>query len=297
MTDRIRGLTPYRGAAPCVIAGDRVAWWEGDALMSRPLGGGAPVTHTRVAAPVRVLGGGAAGAVVVAQDLAAKSARLMRLDHGAIKEVPAEYVSTFTGAAFAYAPAADRLLVGSRGALQLFKVGAQVEVSGRVEWKADQLATVTGLADGVVYGEGGGIVRIGPGDQRAAFTSPIGSPVHLAAGADRDHVWATGDNAVALLALAGDAAAIVHKVELPSVYHLASVDGAAAVLSVTMKGGAWETLTLTVIGADGAVRWRKVLPTPQRQDAAVAGGNGHVAVVLDGALHVFKAADGAAVTP
>lgn len=296
MTDRIRGLTPYRGAAPCVIAGDRVVWWAGDALMSRPLAGGAAVTHAQIVAPVRVLGGGP-DAVVVVQDPAAKAARLTRLQGGALKDVPAEYASTFAGAAFAYAPSPDRLLIGSRGALQLFKVGAQVEVAGRVEWKADELATVTGLADGVVYGEGGGIVRIGPGDQRAAFTSPIGSPVHLAAGADRDHVWATSDGAVALLALAGDAATIVHKVELPGVYHLASVDGAAAVLSVTMKGGVWETLTLTVIGADGAVRWKKLLPAPQRQDAAVAGGSGHVAVVLDGALHVFKAADGAAVTP
>lgn len=296
MTDRIRGLTPYRGAAPCVIAGDRAVWWAGDGLMSRPLAGGAAVTHAQIVAPVRVLGGGP-DAVVVVQDPAAKAARLTRVQGGALKDVPAEYASTFAGAAFAYAPSPDRLLIGSRGALQLFKVGAQVEVAGRVEWKADQLATVTGLADGVVYGEGGGIVRIGPGDQRAAFTSPIGTPLHLAAGADRDHVWATSDGAVALLALAGDAATVVHKVDLPGVYHLASVDGAAAVLSVTMKGAAWETLTLTVIGADGAVRWRKVLPTPQRQDAAVAGGSGHVAVMLDGTPHVLKAADGAAVTP
>ena len=77
----------------------------------------------------------------------------------------------------------------------------------------------------------------------------------------------------------------------------AMVDAPAAVLSVAMKAGAWDTLTVTVVGTDGAIRWTKALPAPKRQFAEVAGGSGHVAVVLDGTLHVFKAADGAAVTP
>lgn len=297
MTDRIRGLTPFRGAAPCVLAGDRVLWWDGGAVMSRPLAGGAASALTTSTAPTRVLGAGAGGPVAVTHDRTANLATLVRLAGAKPVELAAEYASTFADAAFAYAPSADRVLIASRGALQWFKVAAKVEVAGRVEWKADQLATVTGLADGVVYGEGGGIVRVGPGDQRAAFTSPIGSPVHLAAGADRDHVWASSADAVALLALAGTDGTLVHKLELPGVYHLAAVDGDAAVLTVTMKAGAWDGLALTVIGRDGKVRWSKPLAVPKRQDASVVGGGGHVAVLLDGVPHVFQATDGAAVGP
>lgn len=297
MTDRVRELQPRRAPAPCVIADGALACWRGDAVVRTPLAGGASTT-VEVPDPVRALGAGPGGAVVVAQDVGKRVARLLRLPAGGAApiEVKAEYASSFANAAFVYAPSADRLYVASSSSLGVYKIGAMVEIAGAgIAWKADQLATVTGLADGVVYGEGGGLVRIGPGDQRAAFTSPIGSPLHLAAGADRDHVWATTDGAVALLALAGDAATVVHKVDVPGVYHLASFDGAAAVLSVAMKGGAWDAVTLTVIGADGAVRWRKVVPTPARQDAAVVAGSGYVAVVLDGTPHLFKAADGAAV--
>ena len=77
-------------------------------------------------------------------------------------------------------------------------------------------------------------------------------------------------------------AAVEHTVPIAGIYRLASVDGDAAVLSVTMKGGAWETVTVTVVGKDGAVRWSKSLPAPQREFAEVAGGSGYVAVVLDG---------------
>lgn len=296
MTTRSTPLLPRRQPAPCVVTPTAVVCREGAAIVRHGLDHAAPSSVAVPEATVAI-GGGPGGPVVVAQDLDKATARMLRIAGATPVEVKAEYAASFTHAAFAYAPSAERLWVASKTGLDTFKVGTLVEIAGTVTWNGDQIATVTGLFDSVIYGEGGGLMRVGPEDQRTAYTSAIPTPIHLAAGGDRDHVWASAADVVGLLALAGGAATVVHKVELPGVYHLASVDGDAAVLSVAMKGGAWASLTLTLVGQDGKVRWAKPLPLPSRGEASVAGGSGHVAVVLDGALHVFKAADGAAVGP
>jgi hypothetical protein len=299
VTNQVNRLAPRRTPAPVAIVGSRLVWMHEQQLESWDLKTRHRLDPIPLPEQTTVVAAGSGAVVVVARDRTKNTARLLRFTDAAQApvQVDAEYGSAFSNAVAVWLDRAGRLYVGAHGGLDTYKVGAKVEIAAHVDWNSDQEATLVGTDDGVLFSEGGGLVRLGPGDQRSEFSSPIGSPIHLAAGPDREHVWASTEDAVSLLKLSGAAATVVATVPVAGVYHLASTGGDAVVLSVTMKGGAWDAVALIAIGADGKVRWSKPLPTPARIDPAVAGGPGYVAVVADDALTVFATADGAVVTP
>ncbi len=285
-------LKPFRAAPATAVLGDAVVFIGGGAVKRWSPKDGAVVTlgtPTRVMALAR--GGG--GAWVVTNDAAARTPQLARADASALTPI-APQPALANRTEFLAVTAANVFAADAR-ALDVFD-RATGERLHHEAFAADELATCTPVDDGVVFYQAGTIVRLGPGATRATYQDS-GLSLHYAAGADRDHLWATSASSVSLVSLASGQAKVERTVAIPGVYHLASVDGDAAVLSVAMKAGAWDMLTVTVVGTDGAIRWTKALPAPKRQFAEVAGGSGHVAVVLDGTLHLFKAADGAAVTP
>lgn len=287
-------LQPRRDGRYMAITPGAVAWVSKQGIERWSLGDGK--ARPPVASVDRVLALGRDGdgvAVVVGDGIATARLAAVGANATALTDVTPP-PRLWPGIRFVALTAANVFAADARS-LDVFD-RATGERLHREALAADELATCTPLDDGVVFYQAGTVVRIGPGATRTTY-QVSGSSLHYAAGADRDHLWATSAEAVALLSLAGGQAKVERSVAIPGVFHLASVDGAAAVLSVTMKAGAWDKLTVTVVGTDGAIRWTKELPAPTRQFAEIAGGSGHVAVVVDGALHVFKAADGAAVTP
>lgn len=287
-------LQPRRDGRYVAITHGDVAWVSKQGIERWSLSDGKARPAVAVTDRVSALGRDGDGVALVVGD-GVTTARLVTI--------------ASTGATLADAKAPPRLWPGIRfvtaTAANIFAADARnLDVFDRTTgerlhreaFAADELATCTSLDDGVVFYQAGTIVRVGPGAKRASYKAS-GTALHYAAGPDRDHVWATAADSVSLLGLGTGEAKVEQTAAISGVYHLASVDGDAAVLSVAMKDGAWDTVTVTVVGKGGAVRWSKTLPAPKRAFAEVAGGSGYVAVVLDGALHVFKAADGAAVGP
>lgn len=291
--------TPRRGAGAAVIAGGRAARFQqrdGRAIEIWDLGKQAVVTTLPVPEPG--LGWAAQGdaIVIVANGKAGGQVRVLRLAAGAT--TPTVVTGPALAARLACVVATpDTLFVGEHDGLARLRLGSSVELAGYTPWSGDQIDTCTGLGDGVVFAEPGAIVRLGAGDQRTTYTTTLTGILHLAAGPHPDQVWATTAGALHLLALTGTEAKPVRDVVLPGIYHLAAAGPDAAVLSVETRAGAWEKLTLTVIGEGGAVRWRKDLPVSKKLAASVAGGPGHVAVVADDHLSVFARKDGATVIP
>ncbi len=287
-------LQPRRDGRFVAITPGAVAWVSKQGIERWSLGDGK--ARPAVASVDRVLALGRDGdgvAVVVGDGISTARLGAIGANATALTDVTPP-PRLWPGIRFVGLTAAN-VFVADAGSLDVFD-RATGERLHREAFAADELATCTPVADGVVFYQAGTIVRLGPGATRATYQDS-GLSLHYAAGADRDHLWATSASSVSLVSLASGQAKVERTVAIPGVYHLASVDGDAAVLSVAMKAGAWDMLTVTVVGTDGAIRWTKALPAPKRQFAEVAGGSGHVAVVLDGTLHVFKAADGAAVTP
>ena len=287
-------LQPRRGGGSATIAGGVISWATRAGLARWSLSAQQALPNVTSRPRLMVVSGHAADTWIVTNDQAATAPELDRL--GATGAPTAVTPQPKLAAETSFIAVTDReIFAADRSGLDVF-ARASGERVHREAFKADEAATCAALGDGVVFYQAGEIVRIGPGAKRATYPAQ-GVALHYAAGGDGEHLWATREAAVESLKLDASGAAVEHTVPIAGIYRLASVDGDAAVLSVTMKGGAWETVTVTVVGKDGAVRWSKSLPAPQREFAEVAGGSGYVAVVLDGALHVFKAADGAAVGP
>lgn len=287
-------LQPRRGGGSATIAGGVISWATRTGLARWSLAERKALPSVTTRPRLMVVTGHAADAWIVTNDQAVTAPELDRL--GPTAALTAVKPQPKLAAATEFVAVTDReIFAADRGGLDVF-TRASGERVHREEFKADEAATCAALGDGVAFYQAGAIVRIGPGATRTSYPAQ-GVALHYAAGGDRDHLWATREGAVESLRLDAAGAAVERTVPIAGVYRLASVDGDAAVLSVAMKAGAWDTVTVTVVGQDGAVRWSKAMPAPAREFAEVAGGNGHVAVVLDGALHLFKAADGAAVTP
>ncbi|MBL8621006.1 MAG: hypothetical protein JNK64_06865 [Myxococcales bacterium] len=287
-------LQPRRGGGSATIAGGVVSWATRTGLARWSLADRHDLPTVATRPRMMAVAGHDGSAWLVTNDQAAAAPELDQIGPAGTLAAVAPQPKLAAATDFV-AVTAREIFAADRSGLDVFG-RASGERTHREAFKADEAATCAALDDGVVFYQAGAVVRIGPGATRATYTV-AGSPLHYAAGGDRDHLWASHEGAVELLKLAAGAATVERTVAVPGVYRLASVDGDAAVLSVAMKAGAWDKLTVTVVGTDGAIRWTKVLPAPAREFAEIAGGSGHVAVILDGVLHLLTAADGAAVTP
>jgi hypothetical protein len=149
------------------------------------------------------------------------------------------------------------------------------------------------FADGVAYIAGGSeLVGLDRTLAPTRIQPGVGALRHIAAAGGR-RVWVTSDQGVHLIEFVDGSAQRIHDLALPGVFHAASAGSGLAVLTVTTQAGAWTTLTLTLVGDDGAIKWSKPLPLPTRPtDTAVAANVAHVAVVVDGALHLLATATG-----
>lgn len=74
-----------------------------------------------------------------------------------------------------------------------------------------------------------------------------------------------------------------------SLYALASIGAATAVVTVEAKAGAWRLVTLGMYGLDGHTRWSARIPMPKSVVGWVAGSASNVAVAFGDKLHAWSA--------
>jgi len=232
--------------------------------------------------------------VIVTNDRAKQRAHLTRVTAG---QAPVTHDgAVLAPVATCVVPTAQELYVVEAKAVSRLKLPG-LDLAGFVP----ATRTIDGcarLGEGVAFIAGGSeLVTLDRAMTPTRYQPGVGQLVHVAA-AGADRVWVSTPDAVHLLELKGATATRLHDRALPGIYHVAGAGPGLAVLTVTMRAGAWATLTLHLVGSDGAVRWSKVLPVPSKPAAtSVAASAAHVAVVADGALHVFAAHDGAVELP
>jgi len=223
----------------------------------------------------------------------AKGPRLIELGTG--KEIPAEYASSFNGVERIHATG-DTLFVGQRSRLELYRIKDKVELAKVISWKRDELKSFTGMGDGVYFFDGA-FVRVGRDGTTTRYDSSLSSPLHVAPGPRPDTLWTTTSDELQLVTLADGKATVTTRVTLPGVYHLAAAGDAAAVLTIEMTAGRYSKLTVTVVEADGRVRWTKSVPPPTWTSGWIAGSKNAVAISFGDELHAWSAKDGRALLP
>lgn len=220
----------------------------------------------------------------------AKSSRLLELATG--KELTAEYASILAGAERVHATG-DTLFVAQKRSLDLHKLANTIEPVNLLRWNRDEVRSFTGMGDGVYFFDGG-FVRVARDGTTTRYESPLSTPLHVAPGPRPGTLWTTSTGELQLVTLADGKATVTTRVELPGVYHLAAAGDAAAVLTVEMTAGRWSKVTVTVVEADGRVRWAKTVTPPNSTFGWIAGSNDAVAISFGDELHAWSTKDGAA---
>lgn len=298
MTNVVKQLTPQTQGAHLVLAGTRLAWLHGGALELRDLATGKPLGSVQVGAAAVAIAARDGAVVAVINDLAHKQAHVVELaaTGAATTDHPVTDASTFAGAERLYATA-DRLFVATRTALEIYKRAPAVDLVNHVSWKRDEAKTFTGAGDAVYFHDGNAYQRIAADGTKASFASSDSSPVHVAPGPAPDLLWATTDDELRLVKLAGGAATITQRIKLAGIYHLAAAGDAAAVVSIATKAGAYDKVTVSLVGRDGAVRWTAQVAPPKQTTGWIAGSASHVALAFGDELHAWAVKDGAPITP
>lgn len=285
----VSDLQPVRGPGPLAVAGALVG-------VATPAG---VEVHDLTTHAIRPLPGGPElqlasdgdALVVVSTDRGAKQTTVTRTTAGAPPATTKAPMITPVASClvahgkdlFVVEPKAVSKLAGS--ALELGGFHAATRTIDGCARAGDGLAYIAGGTELVALDRALAATRSQPG---------VGTLRHVASGGS-GRVWVTSDTGAHLLELTGK---VVHSRPLAGIYHAAGAGGGLAVLTVTMTAGAWATLTLQLVGDDGTVRWSKPLPLPGKPaGTAVAASAAHVAVVVDGALHVFATATGAPERP
>lgn len=285
----VNQLVPQTAGPHLVLAGAALAWRHGEAIDVWNLTTGKRTSSVPADGTVAL---GVSGGAPVAVLKNAAGTRLRELSTGT--EIAAEYASSFTDAERVHA-AGDTLFVAQRGGLTIYKIKAKVEVAKSLPWKRDELKSFTGVRDAVYFHDGTGFVRVDRDGTSTTYASSASSPVLVAAGPRPDTLWTTTADELQLVTLAAGKAEIARRVKLANIYHLAAAGEAAAVVTVAMDAGAYRTVSVSVVAADGDVRWTKSVPPPTSTIGWIAGSATHVAVAFGDALHAWSAKDGSRV--
>jgi hypothetical protein len=301
MPTAVKQMIPQTQGTHLVLAGARLAWLHGGAIDLRDLRELAtkkPLGSVAVGTATAAIAARDGALLAVVNDLAHKQARVIELApaSAAAHDQAIADVSMFAGAERLHATA-DRLFVATKTALELYKRAPAVDLVKHVAWRRDEVKTFTGAGDAVYFHDGTAYQRIAADGTAASFASSDASPVHAAPGPTPDTLWTTSADELHLVKLADGRATITQRVKLPGIYHLAAAGDAAAVVSIETKAGAYDKVTVSLIGRDGAVRWTATVPPPKQTTGWIAGSASHVALAFGDELHAWSARDGAAVTP
>jgi hypothetical protein len=276
----VNELIPQRGGPLLMLAGEQLAWQRGGAIEIRNLSGPMRLSSVPVDGPTALGTRNGKPVAVVKQP----HPRL--LDLSAAQEIAAEYGSSFADPQRVYGDK-DTLFVAQRGALEIYKVKGAVELAKRLVWKRDEDKTFCGNGGAVYFHDGNAYQRVGADGVATTFASSEPSPVHVACGARAGTLWATTVGELHALTLADGRATTTTRIKLDGIYHLAGAGDAVAVVTVAMKSGVYDKVTVAVIGSDGRTRWTANVPPPKVTVGWIAGSKTHVALVFGDQLHVW----------
>ena len=94
------------------------------------------------------------------------------------------------------------------------------------------------------------------------------------------------------MTLAGGHATVAERIKLSGIYHLASAGNTAAVVTIDMNAGAYSKVTVTVVDANGGVRWTANAPVPKWTVGYLTASGSQVALVFGEVLSAWSAKDG-----
>jgi len=162
-------------------------------------------------------------------------------------------------------PGSNPSLYGARLAL----VDGELDFTETLHPPAAALQSLTALADGSLYFlDGMALVSPLPKGKKIALSPELPAPVHLAAGADKDHAFvSTSDGAIHYLDLHGDTAKSVARIapQPGTVYALAGAGGRVATILVDDSPSQALRFTLAVFDESGKPLLRETLgQLPQR---------------------------------